>query len=106
MITLNFLADIWTNTKIYLGRSNTYLTIINSLSILFLATERVKDYGVQLNMWSQISIALGLFCFLIFLGWFDTHFGLYKLETRKCSDNDPQKVETLEIVRRIEEKLK
>jgi hypothetical protein len=94
-----------TDMKIYLGRSNTYLNVVNSLSILFLATEKVKDYDVHLTIYHQIGIALLLFGVLIFIGWIDVSKGLYILETKKCANNNPQQMETLEIVKRIEEKI-
>jgi len=101
-----FVMRLFTRMKVYLGRSNTYLTIINSMSILFLATEKIKDYGFNLTVGYQVMIAITMFATLLFIGWLDTHFGLYKMETKMCSDNNPQVVETLEIVKRIEGRIK
>lgn len=79
---LEKLRDAMIMFKIYFGRSQSYLAIINASMILFLTLTKLKDMGITSIDLSSYFIALCFlgFFLLLFIGWVEVKYikGLHK----------------------------
>ena len=102
----NKLISFWTEIKIYLARANSYLIIMNSGALMFLLLDKLKAYGVNINiqLYGILICILG-FSALIFIGWLDSKLGLFEQESKRASDRNPYATETLKNTKLILEKL-
>ena len=83
---IRFLAII----KVSIQRSLSYMSLISAGSLLFLVADKLKEYGINYNVFYLapiIFIASIIFCLL--LGWIDLASGIYKEELRWGTQNNP-----------------
>lgn len=88
--------------KVYLGRAGQYVAIINTcmIGVLFLS-----NFGIDLDLrfWG-IPLIMTLASLLVFLGYIEVRFGFMKSENHEMNLNNPQIIEILEIMRRLEQR--
>jgi len=78
------------NAKIYIARTMSWVSIMNSLMLVFLVIERLSSLGVikgDLGN-SLIFVILIWFCLLVFLGW---------IEVKKIKFPQTESVKMLEL---------
>ncbi len=68
---LSFVTDI----KIYIGRTMSWMSMANSLMLVFLVIERLNSLGVIKGDLgdSLIAVVFVWFCILVLLGWFEVN---------------------------------
>ena len=72
--------------KIFIQRSMTYVSIINSFFILFIFLSGLEKYGIDINLkfWYPIIIVITPIILILF-GFLEDKFGIYKLEVTSSS---------------------
>ena len=77
--------------KIYLMRTLAYLSIFNSIMIMFLAISRLEEYGIKINLkiWFAPIVLVGT-TGLIFVGWLEDRLGGYRKENQLRTERTPQ----------------
>ena len=108
--TLKKLVDIrriFTELKIDLQRSLSYVAILNSGMILFLLLSKLQDYGFQIHItkWFFPIFVLSIIL-MIFVGYLDHRLGFHREEARMSSARNPYFEEIVERLDKIERKLK
>ncbi len=105
---LNRLRELLINLKIYMNRSNNWLTLINSGMILFLFLSRLKETGpidFEIDKYF-LPILLGGFLLLILIGWLEINiFKGLQVENKKRFSLSPPNTEMLNRIRKIEKLL-
>ena len=64
--------------KVYIARSMTYISMLNSAMILFLLLSSLEKYGIDLNI-TEYLIPIVVFTFILMVGWgyFEDRIGLW-----------------------------
>ena len=90
--------------KVYIQRSMSYVSIVNSGMILFLFLTTLQDKGFEIDLSKYgIWIIIGTIIILISLGFFEDLFGFYTAEKRFGSSRDPYINTLIEIKKDIKE---
>ena len=94
-------------SKINIGRSMSYVAIINSGMILFLMLSKLQDYGIPIYItkWFIPIFILSIIAMII-VGYVDYRLGFHREEAMKSRARDPYFAEVLEKLEKIEEQLK
>jgi len=61
----------WTEFKLYLTRANSYIIIANTGMLLFLMTDRLKEYGLDFSKQGMLGIFIIGMAGIVLLGWLD-----------------------------------
>lgn len=95
------------HAKIFAQRTMTYVSILNTMMLLFLILKSLKDYGFNLNLkiWFIPIMVVGLFM-LVLIGYIEDRLGMYRMEIEAVHNRSPQLVEILAKVKDIEKRLK
>lgn len=103
---LSFIRTWWTESKIYLARAASYAIILNSLGIIFLVLDKLKVYGINLDLkiYGPIVVILGLVGMII-IGYLDTKLGFFEYEAKRNTDRNPYLMEIVTKVREINTRL-
>jgi hypothetical protein len=101
------IVSILSNLKVYFTRSIGYLTIANTLMILFLSVSRLQDYGleIELRTWLIplfVTIIIGMFL----VGYIDDKAGFHKEELNIITSRNPYFKKILDRLDDIEKKEK
>ena len=92
--------------KVYLNRSLTYLSVANFLIILFLFFIHNSKYlpfaATKTNL---IILAVFLMFLAVILGWIDVKLGLYNAEQNKAAQHNPYFTETKTNTDKILQKI-
>jgi len=93
--------------KVNIGRSLSYVSIINAGMILFLLLSRLQDYGVQIHItkWFFPIFIISLIGAIIF-GYFDYKFGVHREEERVQGSRNPYLIDIIERLDRLESMMK
>ena len=77
--------------KIYLMRTLSYVSIFNSIMIMFLAISGLREYGVEIDLkvWFAPIVIVGT-TGLIFVGWLEDRLGGYRKENQLRTERTPQ----------------
>jgi len=103
---LSKLRDYFALFKVYVQRSYSYITVLTMIMTLYLSISKFKEShpNLDLRILFIVSVVL-VFVGIIIVGYLDQRWGVYKEEMRKLTGQNPQIMETLECVKRIEAKL-
>jgi len=103
---LKQLRDLVMLWKIYLTRSLAYVSILNSVMILFLTLSDLKKYGIEIAIgkWIIPIIITGTIL-LIVLGWVEDKLGAFSKENELRLDRWPQFNTILKKLDRMEKQL-
>ena len=103
------------DTKIYIARTMSWVSMANSLMLVFLVVERLKSLGViKGDLGNSIILVVACwFCILVFLGWLEVKkIKAPHTESKKMLElNPPMKKAYTQIdsierrIKKIEEKL-
>lgn len=108
MVSKNFkkIRKLLAETKIYIQRSMSYVSILNSGMILFLMLSRLEDFGIDINLtqWFFPLFILSIFG-AIAIGYVDVKLGFFSEESNAASKRNPVLFEMLTRLERIENKL-
>lgn len=99
----NFLIRL----KVYMSRTSSYLSLINTAMILFLFLSNLEKYNYDVEI-KDLLIPLfifGLFMMLLF-GYLEDRFGFYSQEQRTTQSRSPYMREIIDRLEKIEKKLK
>lgn len=94
------------HAKIFSQRSISYISIVNSAMILFLLLSNLEKYGIDIDIarWFFPILIVGLFL-IIFVGYLEDKLGFFKTEVQASQMRNPQLMEVLERLDRIEKKI-
>jgi hypothetical protein len=102
------LRESFIQGKVYLTRTTTYISLINSGMILFLTLGRLKDAGIVNVDLSHLFFPLLIVGYLIlfFIGWFEVRvFKGMQIELRQRFELNPAFARLEKAVKRIEDRL-
>lgn len=101
----NFRSKV-VHAKLFSQRGLGYISVINSGMILFILLSNLERYGIDINItkWFFPIIILGIFA-LILLGYIEDKFGFYEKEISAAQKRNPEIIEILRRVKRIEKKI-
>jgi len=93
--------------KIFVQRSLSYVSILNSGMILFLLLSRLEDYGYEIliEKWFFPIYIVGIIG-LVCLGYLDFKLGFHREEQKVVGKRNPYMKEIIERLESIEGKLK
>ena len=105
---MDFVRFFTARLKVYVGRASAYNSIINSGMLLFILLASLKNLGMGEFPIAKygIPIFLASMGLAMTIGYLDVKLGLYEAEQKYTSSRNPQLIEILERVKKIEEKLK
>lgn len=94
------------HSKLFIQRSMSYVSIINSAMILFLLLSNLEKYGINIRIerWFFPIILIG-FILLITFGYIEDRLGFHSEESRAATNRNPQMTEIMNRLDRIEKKL-
>ncbi|MBN2367615.1 hypothetical protein JXC34_01250 [Candidatus Woesearchaeota archaeon] len=92
--------------KVYLARSASYITMINTAMVLFLFMSNLEKYGIDIEIKDMIIpiVFLGLIVMIIF-GFIEDKLGFYSEEQKTTQSRSPYMKEIIQRLERIEQKL-
>lgn len=94
-------------SKIWIQRTMSWISIINSAMILFLVLAKLQDYGIKIHITAWfIPIYIGVILLMILFGYLEDKAGFYREESRASAKRNPYFNEIIERLERIEKKLK
>lgn len=96
----------FTNIKIMLTRSQSYIAIINAGMIMFLFLDKFKEFGFDINLarWFVPIFIISMIVMTI-VGYLDGVLGFFSEEQRMKSDQNPYFVKIMREVRKVNERL-
>lgn len=106
---LSFIREMLVNVKIYMGRTMSWMGLINSLMLVFLVVERLNKIGVlKADLgYSIIFVVVFWFGLLVFLGWFEIQkVRAPHLETTKTLEFNPPMKEAYSRIKEIDDRTK
>ena len=88
--------------KIWLARASSYVAILNMGMLMLLVIDKLKQYGYRISLehWG-ISIFIATLVLLILVGYADWRFGLYRYETSRTQQQNPELQQIREDVAEI-----
>ena len=97
---------IFTEVKVKINRSMSYVSLINSGMILFLLLSRLENYGIdiELKQWFFPILIIGI-TGLIVVGILDDKLGFFHEEQKNVQKRNPYMKEIIERLDRIEKRL-
>lgn len=99
--------EFFTECKVNINRSLSYVTLINSGMILFLLLSRLQEYGISIHITKWFfPIFLGTALTMLLIGYLDFKLGFHREEAKRVTRRNPYFSEILEKLDKIEEKLK
>ena len=101
------LRNFFIRLKVYMSRTSSYLSLINTAMILFLFLSNLEKYNYDIEIKDMIVplFILGLFMMLLF-GYLEDKLGFYRQEQRTTQSRSPYMREMLDRLENIEKKLK
>lgn len=110
------MANVWSrlrklviDVKIWIGRSQSWIALINAGAILFLFLGRLKDSGVITLDLDRLVILVygGIMLLMVIWGILDEKLGFYKVEAERSwgSNRNPHIDRIHESLARIEQRL-
>jgi len=98
---------VFTEAKVNVNRSMSYIALLNSGMILFLMLSKLQDYGfsVHITRWFIPIFVISMIA-MIFIGYVDYRLGFHKEEARVSSSRNPYFEEIVERLDRVEKEIK
>ena len=98
----NFLIQL----KVYMGRTSSYISLINTGMILFLFLSNLERYNVDVDIkdWLLPIFLFGLMGMFLF-GYLEDKLGFYRQEQKTTQSRSPYLLEIVERLDKIEKKL-
>ncbi|MFH2020821.1 MAG: hypothetical protein ABIJ34_05370 [archaeon] len=92
--------------KLYIARTGSYISLINTVLILFLFLSDLKKYGIYIAIkdWIVPLFIMGVLMMVLF-GYIEEKLGFYSEEQRSASSRNPYMKDIIERLDRIEKKL-
>jgi len=106
---LKKVLSIITDVKIYMGRTMSWISMANSLMLVFLVIERLNNLGViKGDLGNSFFVVVGSwFCILVALGWFEVNkIRAPHLESEKILEFNLPLKEIRDRIREIDERTK
>ncbi len=102
-----FIRKEITEKKIFIKRSMSYISILNSGMILFLLLSRLEDYGydIVLEKWFFPIYIFGVLGMII-VGYLDYKLGFHSEEQKVMGKRNPYMKEIIDRLDSIERKIK
>lgn len=77
--------------KIWLARAGSYIIILNMGMLMLLVLAKLQDYGVKISIgrWG-IPVFIGMIVLLVLVGYIDWRFGLFRYETSRSQQQNPE----------------
>ncbi len=99
------LRNFLINAKVYMARTSSYLSLINTAMIFFLFLSNLEKYNIDIDirMWLIPLFVLGLLGMLLF-GYLEYRF-LFRQEQKTTQSKNPYLNDIVERLDRIEKKL-
>ncbi len=98
---------VFSESKININRSLSYVAIINSGMILFLLLSRLQDYGITIHLTKWfIPIFILSIIGMMLVGFMDHKLGFHREESRIVSKRNPYFDDIISRLERIERKRK
>ena len=100
------LRNLFIQLKVYMGRTNSYIGLINTAMILFLFMSNLEKYSIDINIQSWIVplFIIGLFGMFLF-GFLEDKLGFYKQEQKTTQSRSPYFSQILKKLDKLEEKV-
>jgi hypothetical protein len=100
------LRNIFIRIKVYMKRTTSYLSMINTAMILFLFLSNLEKYGIDIDI-GQLIIPLFILgvALTILFGYIEDRLGFYKEEQRTTQSRSPYFNEIVERLDKIEKNL-
>lgn len=93
--------------KIYLQRTTSWISALNSGMILFLVLGKLQEYGVKVSITKWfLPMYIGIIIAMIYFGYLEDKFGFFKEEIKTQQKRNPYMNEIIERLDRIEKKIK
>jgi len=105
----NFIGfrKIFTECKVNIQRSLSYVAILNSGMILFLLLAKLKDYDIHIHLTKWfLPIFLASIVAMIFIGYLDHKLGFHREEQRLHGKRNPYFEDIIERLDRVEKAVK
>lgn len=104
MMDFKTLRTKFVDIKIFIGRAQSYVSMMNSGMILFLFLAQVK--AAEIITWPienmiLLIIPIGILG-MAFIGWVEDKFKVHSEENKRVSDRNPRMDEIIERLKRIE----
>jgi hypothetical protein len=94
-------------SKVWVHRSMSYVSLLNSGMILFLLLSRLEDYGFDLEIKNWFfPIFIGSIFILLFVGYLDDRLGFHREEHRASQKRNPYMKEILDKLNKLESEIK
>ena len=104
--TFFFLRKIMIYSKLWIQRTMSWISIINSGMILFLVLSKLQDYGVKIYITAWfIPIYLAVVFLMILFGYLEDRAGFYREEARESAERNPYFKEIVGRLDKIERDL-
>ena len=100
------LRDFFIRLKIYMARTSSYISLVNTAMILFLFLSNLEKYDVDIYIkdWIVPIFGFGLIG-MFFFGYLEDKLGFYKQEQRTTQSRSPYLTDIVNRLERIESKL-
>ncbi len=101
------LRNFFIRIKVYIARTGSYISLVNTALILFLFLSNLEKYGidVRIEKWILPLSILGVFSMVLF-GFFEERLGFFGEEQKVSYSRNPYMQEIIERLDRIEKKMK
>lgn len=97
----------FTESKVWIQRSMSYIAIVNSGMILFLLLSRLQDYGIQIHIAKWFfPIFVATIIIMLIIGYMDDKLGFHKEEHKVAQRRNPYMKEIIERLDNIEKEMK
>ncbi|MBN1502872.1 hypothetical protein JW930_04970 [Candidatus Woesearchaeota archaeon] len=98
----NFLINI----KVYISRTSSYLSLLNTAMVLFLFLSNLEKYNIDIRIEDWIiPIFIVVIILIIFFGFLEDKLGFYSQEQKTVQSRSPYFKDINERLKRIEEKI-
>lgn len=100
------LRESFIRTKVYISRTGNYISLINTVLILFLFLSGLEKYGIDIRIENLIIpfFIIGVFLMILF-GFIEEKLGFYGEEQKVSYSRNPYMQNIVERLERIEKKL-
>jgi len=102
-----FLRDFFIRLKVYISRTGSYISLINTVMILFLFLSNLEKYEIDIEIkeWIIPLFMIGVLGMLVF-GYLEDKLGFYSQEKKTTESRSPYLKDIINRLDRIEKKLK
>lgn len=100
------LRNLLIQLKVYMGRTSSYISLVNTAMILFLFLSNLEKYEIDIRIEKLI---LPMFIFglslMLFFGFLEDRLGFYRQEQKTVQSRSPYFKEIIDRLEKIEKKI-